>query len=159
MGGLHQASPEKLALIASTSARMAQLTNERMFTLTFRKSQTLSDFVKALRRSSSALISSVRTHLNGTSSELSALNVNELSRVNTINEQRRHAATHKSEVWVNETIPDGFYQDIKQLSVALNLRYETGLRDCFERSFKALLNRFEACESSISDSVDKNLRD
>ena len=78
--------------------------------------------------------------------------------MNTINEQRRHAATHKSEVWVQEAIQDGFYQDVRQLSVALNLRYETGVRDCFERSFEALLSRFETSESSISDSIDKDLR-
>jgi len=42
--------------------------------------------------------------MRDTQAELSALLAGEASRVSAVNEQRRHAATHKSEVWEEETV-------------------------------------------------------
>ena len=45
-----------------------------------------------------------------------------------INIQRREARSHESEKWKKEFVNPQFYEEIRSLSVVLNLRYERGLR-------------------------------
>lgn len=76
----------------------------------------------------------MREHILDSQYEISALIAKEAARVHRVNEERRVAASHKSATWKKEYVAQSFYQVMRQLSVVVNLRYETGLRECFERS-------------------------
>lgn len=91
--------------------------------------------------------------------ELAALIAKEATRVSGINEQRRRAASHKSEVWLEEVVAPAFYKDMKELSVVLNLQYETGLRECFQRSVSAFLSDLDLAHLLLQESCGKNLLD
>jgi len=87
--------------------------------------------------------------MRDTQVELGALLASEAARVSSINEQRRHAATHKSEVWIEEIVSPLFIAEIKELSVVLNLHYEAGLRGCFESAVTDLHAHIESAKQVL----------
>ena len=146
---LHLATANKLAIMANTNKRMVQLAQEELFILKFKHPVSTEEFVRAGQRRALVLIGQVRDHMLDAQYELAALIAKEATRVNDINEQRRRAASHKSEVWQEESVAPAFYEDMKELSVVLNLQYETGLRRCFERSASALLAHLDMAHQLV----------
>lgn len=74
-----------------------------------------------------------------------------------INTQRREARSHESEKWKKEFVNPQFYEEIRSLSVVLNLHYERGLRECFERSMASLTTFLARGESHLEESLGKPL--
>jgi hypothetical protein len=70
--------------------------------------------------------------------DIKAQAAHEANRVDEINRQRREARSHASEKWLKEEIAPGFYEEVKELSAVINLQYERGLREGFERSIASL---------------------
>ena len=91
--------------------------------------------------------------------ELQALLGKEAARVNDINEQRRHAATHASEVWEVEVIKPSFYRSLQEMAVVMNLQYATGLRKSFERSVTDFVNVLEKAQMLLEEFLEKPLRE
>lgn len=83
------------------------------------------------------MIDEIRQHLHDTSYELAALMAKEATRIHIINEQRRHAATHRSEQWQMEHIHPDYYPSMKNFILVLNMHYENRLRESYLRSVQA----------------------
>ena len=154
---LHLATASKFAIMTNTNKRMVQLAQEELFRLKFKHPASTEEFVRAGQRQSLVLIGQVRDHMLDAQYELAALIAKEATRVNDINEQRRRAASHKSEVWQEETVAPAFYADMRELSAVLNMQYETGLRGCFERSTSAMLAHLETAHQLVQASCGKSL--
>lgn len=118
---LHLATASKLTIMANTNKRMVQLALEELFRLKFKHPVRMAAFVDAGQRQSEVLIGQIRDHMLDAQHELAALIAKEATRVNEINEQRRRAASHKSEVWQEETVAPAFYADMRELSIVLNM--------------------------------------
>ena len=87
--------------------------------------------------------------------ELQAQIAHEARRIDSINTQRREARSHGSERWTEEFVDPQFYEEVRSLSVVLNLHYERGLRECFERSMASLSAFLEKGESHLQESLGK----
>jgi len=154
---LHLATASKFAIMTNANKRMVQLAQEELFRLKFKYPVSTEEFVRAGQRQSLVLIGQVRDHMLDAQYELAALIAKEATRVNDINEQRRRAASHKSEVWQEEVVAPAFYADMRELSVVLNMQYETGLRGCFERSTSVMLAHLDTAHQLVQTSCGKSL--
>ena len=136
---------------------MAQLEGESLFLFGLRQPQRCSDFVRACERTALGLISDISAHMRDSQEELAALLGKEAARVHEINEQRRHAATHASEVWELENVQPSFYRSLREMAVVLNLHYTTGLRKCFNRSVATLADMLATGQLLLEEALGKTL--
>jgi hypothetical protein len=100
---------------------MTLLETETFFNLKFKKPQSIADFIRLENKYSFGVLDEIRSHIRGTSYELGTLIAKEAARIRTINDNRRFAATHASEVWTKEVMSNDFIQEINEFSKVLTL--------------------------------------
>lgn len=99
---------------------------------------TCTDFIYRSQVGANSLIDQLKEHMRDSQYKLEAMLAKEAQAVREINEQRRRALTHKSDMFVQERVPAQVYERIGELATVINLHFESGLRDCFERSIASL---------------------
>ena len=135
---LHQADPEKLKMMLKTQHELYLLSQEYILDFNSPKPQTLHEIMTHIQSKSSQVIGRTLNQVLDTTHLLDAVIAREATRIRQINEERRFALTHASEKYEELHVDKAFYSSIKELSVVLNIMYETGLRECFVRSTERL---------------------
>jgi hypothetical protein len=148
---IHVASPYKLALLARTNEQMDRLAKETLLELKFKKPVTLQEFVRVSTRASSNIIGVVKNYMQDAMYELEAILASEAQRIHAVNEERKRAATHKSQAWKQESMDPRYTDSVRELSVVLNLNYETGLRLLYERSMAELTRHLQTLQEIVDD--------
>lgn len=113
---------------------------------------TVPDFVQGCRTARDETIREIADHMSDAQYKLEATIAAEAQRVRKLNEERRRALTHKSSTFVAEQVAPKIYEDMRKLGAVLNLRFEAGLLDCFQRSLSDLSQHFE-CQTKLAEAA------
>lgn len=155
---LHSADAGKLKVLTRVGTRTARLAREDLFVLEFLRPMSAADFVMASQTQCMQLIDRVRKHMRNTAYEVRAMEAFEACRVRDVNVLRKQAATHKSEIWQQELVEPGFLQDLRAFSLVLNMRYETGLRTCFQQSVAAYSQKLAGARRIVEKALRRELK-